>query len=74
MNPYERKFDLFVDKCALEGIDVIVIRENADYYVVDLEGDIYDYRDVEWCILDSGGRTIDFQLFEDGYASLTIAF
>lgn len=73
-NPYREDLDVFIDLAELEGIDVTVVRENADYFVLDLEGDIYDFRDIEWCVEDSGGRTIHFKLYEDGYATLTIGF
>ena len=66
------EMQMFIENCELEDIEVTVIRENADYYVCDLEGDIRDFRDVEWAVNDADMRTIHFKLYEIGYATITV--
>ncbi len=73
-NAYQDDIERFIELVQEVGVDVTVMRSNADYFVVELEGNFYDYRDIEWAVMDSGGRTIHFRLFEDGYAELTIGF
>lgn len=73
-NPYDEDLERFTDLCAIEGIDVVMIRQNSNYMVLDLEGNIDSYLDVEWCVEDSGGYKINYRQHEAGYATLTIGF
>ena len=66
------KLDKFVELCERMDIEVSLIHEYPRSYELDLQGEIYDYRDVEWIVADSGMTTQHFKLYSDGDATIIL--
>lgn len=66
------KLDTFFELCERMDIEVSLIHEYPRSYELDLQGEIYDYRDVESIVAESGMTTQYFKLFTDGDATIIL--